>query len=233
MRVIFVHGTALGDATWWWHRMYQPLRDHGLRTASVELPSCGRSGGDLHADGDSVRAVLDESEEPAALVGHSYGGMVITDAGEHPVVRHLLYVSAVLPDAGESLLAMADPRSPGWLEAADDDSRVRLRSNLTDEEIHFHFTGDCDAETAREARARLASQSAAAFAQPPRTVSWRTVPSTFVLCTQDRATPPAVPATWAGRARRIIEIPTGHHPFLPGPDLLADVIADCVIGQAD
>lgn len=231
--MIFAHGAVVGDAGWWWHRMYQPLREHGLRTASVELPSCGRSGGDLHADGDAVRAVLDESAEPAALVGHSYGGMVITDAGEHPVVRHLVYVSAVLPDAGESLIALADPRSPGWLEPADDDSRVRLRSNLTDEELHFHFTGDCDEDTAREARARLVSQSAAAFAQPPRTVSWRTVPSTFVLCTQDRATPPAVQATWSGRAQRIIEIPTGHYPFLSRPDLLADIIAESVIGRTD
>lgn len=131
------------------------------------------------------------------------------------------------------LMAMADPRSPGWLEPADDDGRVRLRSNLTDEEIHFHFTGDCDEDTARGARARLVPQSAAAFAQPPRTVSWRAVPSTFVLCAQDRATPPVVQAAWSGRAGRIIEIPTGHYPFLSRPDLLADIIADSVIGQAD
>jgi hypothetical protein len=65
------------------------------------------------------------------------------------VVRHLVYVSAMLPDAGESLIAMVDPRSPGWLEPADDHGRVRIRSDLTDEEIHFHFTGDCDDDAAR------------------------------------------------------------------------------------
>ena len=60
MRVVFVHGAVVGDSGWWWHRMCQPLHEQGLRTASVELPSCSPCGGDLHADGAAVRAVLDE-----------------------------------------------------------------------------------------------------------------------------------------------------------------------------
>lgn len=130
MRVIFVHGAAVTDADWWWSRMRQPLRERGLRTAAVELPSCEPSGGDLHADGDAVQDVLGEDDEPAVLVGHSYGGMVITDAGEHSTVRGLIYVSAILPDAGESLFAMADPRSPRWLEPTGD-GRLQLRSDLS------------------------------------------------------------------------------------------------------
>jgi pimeloyl-ACP methyl ester carboxylesterase len=227
MRVIFVHGAAVTDADWWWSRMRQPLRERGLRTAAVELPSCEPSGGDLHADGDAVQDVLGEDDEPAVLVGHSYGGMVITDAGEHPTVRGLIYVSAILPDAGESLFAMADPRSPRWLEPTGD-GRLQLRSDLSDEDVHAHFTGDCDDDARIGARARVVAQSAAAFAQPPRAVAWRAVRSTFVLCTQDRATPPAVQAGWSVRAAHIREISTGHHPFLSRPDLLTSIIADSV-----
>ncbi|NHD15647.1 MULTISPECIES: alpha/beta hydrolase [unclassified Actinopolyspora] len=232
MRVIFVHGAVVTDSAWWWQRMRQPLGAHGFSSVAVELPSCSTSGGDLHADGDAVQAVLDESDEPAVLVGHSYGGMVITDAGAHPAVRHLVYVTAGLPETGQSLAALADPESPGWLEPTGDDDRLAVRADLSEEDFHVHFTADCDEDAARGARARLVPQSSAALAQPPRAVAWHSLPSTFVLCTHDQATAPAVQASWATRAGQLVEIPTGHHPFLSQPQRLADIIANAVAGDS-
>ena len=87
MKVIFVHGALVFDGAWWWSRMVEPLAALGLGSRAVELPSCpvspeasGEPPGDMYDDADAVRAVLDEDGELIVLVGHSYGGMVITDA---------------------------------------------------------------------------------------------------------------------------------------------------------
>jgi pimeloyl-ACP methyl ester carboxylesterase len=83
MKIVFVHGALVFDGAWWWHRMVEPLAALGLQTRAVELPSCVPSpgaSGDMYADADAIGAALDEEDDPVVLVGHSYGGMVITDA---------------------------------------------------------------------------------------------------------------------------------------------------------
>ncbi len=97
MKIVFVHGALVFDGAWWWHRMVEPLAALGLGSRAVELPTCVPSPGvspeapgDMYADADAVRAALDEEDEPLVLVGHSYGGMVITDAAaDQENVAHL------------------------------------------------------------------------------------------------------------------------------------------------
>src|SRR5688572_19825136 len=111
MKIVFVHGALVFDGAWWWSRMLQPLAALGLGTRAVELPSCvappGASGGavgDLYADADAVRAALEEEDELVVLVGHSYGGMVITDAAAgNENVEHLVYLTSVMPDHDETM----------------------------------------------------------------------------------------------------------------------------------
>ena len=111
MRVLFVHGAFVRDGAWWWQPTADVLARHGLRSSAAVLPSCeGEPRGDLYADAAAVRALLDDSAEPTLLVGHSYGGMVITEAGHHPAVRRLVYVTSFLPDAGEALADFASRR---------------------------------------------------------------------------------------------------------------------------
>lgn len=112
MKVVFVHGACVTDGAWWWHRMEAPLADLGLSSHAVELPSCGSGPaddlGDMYSDADAVRALLVRSAEPVILCGHSYGGMVITDAAADQVnVEHLVYLSAVMPDQEQSLAGFA------------------------------------------------------------------------------------------------------------------------------
>ena len=81
------------------------LRDVSVPTVSVDLPGHGadrRSPADLHGDAQRVRGVLDELDGPVVLLGHSYGGAVITEAGVHPAVRHLVYIAALALDADET-----------------------------------------------------------------------------------------------------------------------------------
>ena len=231
MRVVFVHGSCAVDAGWWWHRMVEPLAALGLDSRSVELPSCGEragqgSGADLFADADAVRAVLDEEPESrTVLCGHSYGGMVITDAAAgRDDVAHLLYVTAVVPDTGESLASLAGPRPRPWVVPRDDSSVVPN----TAVELRDAFLQDCDEETARGAMSRLGPQSAAVFTQVPRGIAWHTIPSTYVVCTADGATPPVRQREFARRTSATVDLPTGHHPFLSHPESLARVIGDAV-----
>ena len=197
--------------------MAEPL---GVPTVAVELPSCGAATGDLAADVAAVQAVLDDS--PAVLVGHSYGGMVITAAGDHPSVRQLVYVTSMLPDVGESLATLTGP-GPGWLQP-DADGLLAMRPDLTEDQIRHHFLADCAPELAAQAIARLARQNPLALTQPVPTAAWRTVPSRYVVCTEDRATPSDRQRQFAERATEVVELASGHHPFLSMPEQLAEAI---------
>lgn len=214
MLILFVHGALVRDAGWWWHRMVQPLADLGHATAAVELPSCG-GGGDLAADAAAVRAAVAATDEPVALVGHSYGGTVVTDAGTAAGVEHLVYVASVLADETQPHGSFGGPAP--WVRPGPDGT-VEL---VVDDELRRLFFADCDDATWAEAARRAVPQTAAAFGQPPGQVAWRTVPSTYVVCTADRAIPADLQRSYAQRARQRVELPTGHHPFLSRPDLFA------------
>ena len=119
MKVVFVHGALVFDGAWWWHRMVEPLAAMGLGSRAVELPSCVASAGalgDMYADADAVRTALDEEDEAVVLVGHSYGGMVITDAAAgHECVRLLVYVSSLMPERVVTLSSYCWGLEPGLL----------------------------------------------------------------------------------------------------------------------
>ncbi|GAA4378465.1 hypothetical protein GCM10023166_31170 [Paeniglutamicibacter cryotolerans] len=107
MELIFVHGALVRDGRWWWQRTAELLSEAtGISSRAVALPSCGEAApeqpcGALVADAEALRAELDETDS-AIVVGHSYGGTVIAEAGGHRAVEHLLFVSSYLPEVGQS-----------------------------------------------------------------------------------------------------------------------------------
>jgi pimeloyl-ACP methyl ester carboxylesterase len=231
MKVIFVHGALVFDGAWWWHRMVEPLAAFGLGTRAVELPSCVAPPlppmadmGDMHSDADAVRAALDEEDEPVILVGHSYGGMVITDAASGcENVEHLVYITSVMPERGETMTSLGGSREPGpWMDPRPEEGTIGVRAAL----VPAAFMQDCDEEAVAGALKRLTRQPLAVFGQSPRGVAWREKPSTYVVCAEDRATPPKVQREYAKRADRVVEMPTSHHPMLSRPELLARVLAE-------
>ncbi|PZS35749.1 MAG: alpha/beta hydrolase [Pseudonocardiales bacterium] len=225
MKALFVHGALVGDGQWWWHRMVAPLARRGLATGAVVLPSCAEVPGelgDMYADAAAVSEAVGAAGEPVILCGHSYGGTVITEAGAgEPNVRHLIYITSVLPDLGQSLADAVGAGPAPWVHLQSDGTAV-LRS----ERLQELFFQDCDDGTVAEALSRATPQSLAAFGQPVRRVAWREVPSTFVVCTEDRAIPVAGQRAQAAKVTRTIEIACGHHPFLSQPEALAQIIAD-------
>ena len=181
--------------------------------------------GDMYADADAVGSALGEEDDSVVLVGHSYGGMVITDAASgQENVKHLVYVTSVMPERGETLASFGGSELGPWMDPREEDGTMGIKAKLAP----AAFMQDCDEETVTEALKRLTRQPLAAFEQAPRSVAWQEKPSTYVVCTEDRATPPDAQRGYARRADRVVELLTGHHPMLSRPELLARVIAEAV-----
>jgi pimeloyl-ACP methyl ester carboxylesterase len=221
--LIFVHGACVRDAAWWWSRMAGPLAEHGIASVAVPLPTCGEAGerlGDLHDDAAACRRAIAAVDGPVVLLGHSYGGMVITEAGADERVARLLYLTSVMPDAGQSQADLTGAEPAPWL-APGDDGTVGVHP----EPIRELFLQDCDAETTEEALSRLTRQAAVPFTQSPRRVAWRERPATYIVCTEDLATPADVQRRRVGGDARLVEFRAGHHPFLSRPAAFARLIA--------
>ena len=228
MELIFVHGALVRDGQWWWQRTADLLLETtGVRSRALALPSCGEAApgdvaGGLVADAAALRAALDETEE-AIVVGHSYGGTVIAEAGAHPAVRHLLYVSSYLPDVGEAqggiMSGEGDPVS-----IADNGDGTLSVAGYDATSFGARFLQDADEATQREAWQRVTAQSAGAFVTPTSAAGWQGVDSTYLVCAQDRSTSVGLQRFHAGRATRSVELPTGHHPFVTRPDLVVEQI---------
>ncbi|MCW3003151.1 MAG: hypothetical protein JWQ20_2449 [Conexibacter sp.] len=222
--LIFVHGACVRDAGWWWSRMVAPLADRGIASVAVALPSCGETGGalgDLHDDAEACRcAIAAAADGPVVLLGHSYGGMVITEAGTDDRVGQLLYVTSVMPADGQSQADLVSAEPAPWMLPGDD-ATVGVRPEL----IRELFLQDCDDDTTEQALARLTRQSVTPFTQAPRAIAWRQKPSTAVVCTDDLAIPAAVQRKRMSAGTSRVHFAAGHHPFLSRPDAFAQSIA--------
>jgi pimeloyl-ACP methyl ester carboxylesterase len=230
--VVLVHGAFHG--AWCWDEVVPGLGAVGVPALAVDLPGHGASTeplGDLHKHSDWLRERLALVDGPVVLVGHSYGGAVITDAAAGaPDVVHLVYLCAVVPDVGEPVASILPDAVRREETASDlDEALVRREDgtmSLLLEPAATAFYADCDAAVATRALARLGSQLSASFAQPVRAAAWREIPSTYVLCTDDRAINPAFQRAMAARTTEIVEWPTSHSPFLSRPDLVVALLVD-------
>jgi pimeloyl-ACP methyl ester carboxylesterase len=232
-RVLLVHGAWHG--AWCWDRVLGPLRALGYRPEAMDLPGHGDSPelfSDLHGDADAVASRLDVIGEPTLLVGHSYGGMVITDAGCHEAVGALAYVCAFMPKAGQSLMDNWREQ-PRPTSAAKSDLLECVR--FTADESAMYLAGgdvmsalyaDCDPEVRQWSLERLDQQPTASFTQVPRHLAWAFKSSTYVVCTEDRAIPAWHQWRMAKNATRVVELTASHSPFLSTPDRLARLLAD-------
>jgi pimeloyl-ACP methyl ester carboxylesterase len=206
--------------------MTKPLADHGIATAVVPLPSCGEAGeilGDLYDDVDACRRAIAEADEPVVLCGHSYGGVIITEAGVDDRVTQLLYVTSVMPDAGQSQADLIGSEPAPWL-APSEDGTVGVDPDM----IREFFLQDCNEVTTEQALSRLTRQSLTPFTQPPRQIAWQQKPATYLVCTEDLATPAEVQHRRVRPGARVIEFDAGHHPFLSRPDAFAQTIAAAI-----
>ena len=231
--VVLVHGAFHGG--WCWTKVVDGLAAEGIEVLAVDLPGHGvgdtRPIGGLHGDAAHVRETLHETPGPIVLVGHSYGGAVISEAAaDAPGVAHLVYLAAVVPDAGEGIGGAALDLDPATLaEMNITDSFVPAADGLSvrvaDDAVRAIFYHDCSDDDVAFALARLSPQSTQSFADTVEGAAWRDLPSTYVLCTDDRTVPPLVQQANAARTGTVVELPTSHSPFFSQPQLVVDLLA--------
>jgi pimeloyl-ACP methyl ester carboxylesterase len=228
MRVVFVHGAVVKDGPWWWHRTGELLAEQGVRSEAPALPSCGETGEPVGVGGPgltedvaAVRRILTASDEPTVIVAHSYGGIITAEAAAGvAAVRHLLLIASVLPEVGQSLSSFGGEEPAPYLDFDPDGGTFTVRP----ENLAETFLQDCEPEIQRAAVSRTARQSLSVLEQPVQSAAWQQVPSTYLVCAEDRGTPAAAQRELAARAGRVVELDAGHHPFLSQPAAVRDLI---------
>jgi pimeloyl-ACP methyl ester carboxylesterase len=219
--VVLIHGAWHG--AWCWDKVTPLLDGAGVDHVAVELPLES-----FEDDVAAARAAIVEAGGPVVLCGHSYGGAVITEAGHQPNVERLVYVAAFACDEGESPAnAAPDADAPSTdIDAAliinDDDGVIAVdRGNAP--AVFYHDCAPEDVETAlRQLRSMQLSCLTTALGPP----AWKTKPSTYVVCSEDRGVHPELQRAMAKRCNESVEWPTAHSPFLNRPDLVADLLIE-------
>jgi len=225
--ILLVHGAWHGP--WAWARVESALRERGHEVQTVDLPSSGPDPDaltDMYEDAATVRRALAGIGEDTLVVGHSYGGMTITEgtAGAENVA-HLLYLAAFMLDEGESLFGAVGGVEPDWWNVSEDGRTV-----IPDRPGEI-FYNDCSPEDAAEASSRLNPQLIDSFKQPLRAAAWRSTPSTYVICDQDNAIPVFAQEHMSQRAGDVRRISASHSPFLSRPDEVVEIVTELASGS--
>lgn len=221
--VVLVHG-AFADGSGW-RDVYDSLTRDGTRVAVVQHATAS-----LAADVAETHAVIEETGGPVVLVGHSYGGVVITEAGAHPQVAALVYVAAFAPDAGESVQTLIADPPPG---APVPPIVPRHDGGLVVDRAQFHeaFAADLPADVARFMADAQPAWGGAAVGTPVSEPAWRSRPSWYVVSTQDRVIPPPAQHGMAQRAgAQVRTVEASHAVYVSQPEAVADVIRLAVAG---
>ena len=222
---VLVHRAFVSGS--YWRDVAALLEKDGHRVEVIEqLPSAGQDTaalGDLQADVDCVRRSLESVGEPVVLVGHSYGGMVLTELAEHPAVAHSVYLSAFWPTPGQSVVdILGGGPLPDWLVMRDDGT-LQMTEDL---EVRRQIEcADVDPDRAAENLRHMVPQSVSSFGAPSSAPDHRH-PTTYIICEYDQAVPPAAQEQWAAAADTVVRLPSSHQAMVSMPDRLASVLAE-------
>ena len=207
--ILLVHGAWHG--AWCWNLVEKELKNKGVDARSLNLPFTG-----VNDDIASVSNVLEDIDNQVILLGHSYGGIVISSAAEaKDNVDQLIYLSAILLESGESM------QLDGSKIQIDVDEN--LMSEVKESSAIPAFYGDVDPKLAKASIELLRPFPIVSGSQGIGE-AWREKHSTYIVCQEDKAIPPELQYVMAKKADRIIEWQCGHSPFLSKPELVIDLL---------
>jgi len=212
--IVLVHG-AFADGSGW-KPVADILQSHGYSVLVVQEPETS-----LPADVAATRRVLDKAG-PCVLVGHSYGGMIVTEAGMHPDVKSLVYVAAVQPDVGESLSDLADKMPPANKSIGPvGDGFLAVDVN----EFANDFAADVPKPLAGFMAISQVPIAGEILGTKVAVAAWKDKPSYAVIATKDRMINPDLERFMAKRAQsQSVELPSSHVVFLSHPREVAALI---------
>jgi pimeloyl-ACP methyl ester carboxylesterase len=216
--VIFVHGLFADGSCW--SEVIARLQPKGMNVTAVQNP--------LTSLKDAVKAtqrVLARQDGPTVLVAHSFGGMIITEAGVDPKVSALAYIAARAPDAGEDYTALAKqfptPPASAGIVWSEDEGRLGEEAFLRD------FAGDIPADKARVLYAVQAPFKRALLADKTTNAAWRSKPSWYAVSTEDRTIDPDIERFMAKRmGAKTIEVKASHLSLISQPDIITNLILE-------
>jgi pimeloyl-ACP methyl ester carboxylesterase len=234
-RIVLVHGA--GHGAWAWERLAPLLQAQGHTVQAPDLPGLGSdptppSAVTFQGYVDRVLEEVAQTPEPCILVGHSMGGAPVSQAAEAAsAIRKLIYVSAVIPNNGQSMQDVLNIM-PLYDEPS---ARDCMRVSATGDALEFVpevtkecFYNTCLPDIADHALERLRPQAAAPLSTPLRLSAsrWGATLKTYVICTKDRVLPPRTQEWFCSRLVGVkrATIDTDHSPFLSNPEYLADII---------
>jgi pimeloyl-ACP methyl ester carboxylesterase len=220
--IVLVHGAWMDGSCW--RLVTQRLQARGFHVRAPQFPLTS-----IASNLARLRQVLSLQIGPTVLVGHCYGGQTITalDAAT-PEVAGLVYIAGFAIDEGESLadLMSRGPATPALEYMLTDEQGF---SWLSESDFTGHLIGDVDYQTARAMWASQQPLAVSAFADVMGPPAWRSLPSWYLVATEDQAVPPRVQRHWASRmGATTTEVPSGHLPLISHPDNVADFITAAV-----
>ena len=223
VNVVLVHGGFVDGSGW--QGVYRILTRDGYSVSIVQNPTTS-----LADDVAAAKLILDAQDRSSILVGHSYGGVVITEAGNHPNVVGLVYVAAFAPSDGESedaLIKNPPPGAPVPPILAPRDGRLFLDKEM----FHASFAADVDEEEAAFMADSQVPWGVDALQGTITKAAWRTKPSWYLVSTEDRMIPPPAQRSMAKRAgASTVEERGSHAIYVSQPGAVARLIAEAASG---
>jgi pimeloyl-ACP methyl ester carboxylesterase len=221
--VVLVHGGFVDGAGW--EGVYRILKKNGYSVSVVQNPTIS-----LRDDAAATRRILAAQDGPAILVGHSYGGAVITEAGTHPRAQALVYVTAFAPDRGESVATLIKDPPPGAPVPPilpPQDGYLALDKT----KFRASFAADVDADTAAFMADSQVPWGLEALGGTVTEPAWRAKPSWYLVVTEDQMIPAAAQRAMAKRAgSTIVEIKGSHAIYVSQPAAVAALIEQAAHG---
>ena len=215
--IVLVHGGFVDGSGW--EGVYRSLKKKGYNVSIVQNPTLS-----LADDVAATKRILASQDGPAILVGHSYGGAVITEAGNDPKVVGLVYIAAFAPDAGESVSSLIKDPAPGApvppILAPQDGFLYLDRAKFP-----ASFAADVDTAKAQFMADSQVPWGLEALNGAIRQPAWKTKPSWYLVSTDDRMIPPPAQRFMSKRAgATVVEVAGSHSVYVSQPDAVAALI---------
>ena len=221
--VVLVHGGFVDGSGW--EGVYKILTRKGYKVSVVQNPTVS-----LADDTAATKRIVAAQDGPVVLVGHSYGGVVITEAGNDPKVTRLVYVTAFAPDTGESVSSLIKDPPPGApvppILPPQDGYLFLDRAKF-----HDSFAGDVDAGKAAFMADSQVPWGLEALEGAVGEPAWRSKPSWYLVASDDKMIPPAAQRFMAERAgATVVEVAGSHAVYVSRPDAVAELIEQAAGG---